>query len=146
MKDQWFISEKKLIRAAGGLLWRKANGLYEIAIIHRQRYDDWSFPKGKLKEGETWLQAALREVKEETGYTAQAGAFAGAISYEIPQGIKVVCYWHMLPLGEAEELHDEEVNQLIWLPVKDAQHRLQYPLEKALLDIYQAPDAQSSIS
>jgi len=59
---------KANIFAAGGVLWRPAeDGGTEVAVVHRPRYGDWSFPKGKLDPGEKWKQAALREVMEETG-------------------------------------------------------------------------------
>lgn len=128
------------IRAAGGLLWRKVSDAHEIAIIHRHRYGDWCLPKGKLKNGETWLQAALREVKEETGYSAQALSFAGVISYDTDNGIKVVCFWNMLSLGEPDRFMEEEVAEVMWLRVEAAYHKLQYPLEKALVEIWKAPD------
>src|SRR4029453_18988811 len=63
------------VRAAGGVIWREATvadgaGVTrpsgEIVLIHRPRYDDWSFPKGKLNRGEAWKRAAIREVREET--------------------------------------------------------------------------------
>lgn len=127
------------VQAAGGLLWRMANGGYEIVIVHRERYDDWSLPKGKLRHGETWLQAALREVKEETGFTARVLGFAGAISYGVSTGVKVVCFWHMLPVGEPSKQIDTEVSEVLWLPVQSARDKLHYPLEKALLDIWKAP-------
>jgi 8-oxo-dGTP diphosphatase len=132
-------STHNVIRAAGGVLWRKAQSGYEIAIVHRDRYDDWALPKGKLHNGETWLQAALREVKEETGYTVEVVGFAGAVSYNTNKGPKVVCFWHMLPKGEPALQLDSEVSQVIWLPYPDALVKLQYPLEKALLEIWRAP-------
>lgn len=138
--EQSPASSQKPVQAAGGLLWRKNNGSYEIAIIYRNRYADWSLPKGKLHNGETWKQAALREVKEETGYTAQIVGFAGAVSYAVSTGIKVVCFWHMLPVGSPSDLLDDEVARVVWLPVEDARDKLQYPLEKALLEIWKAPD------
>jgi 8-oxo-dGTP pyrophosphatase MutT (NUDIX family) len=134
-------NSSKSIRAAGGLLWRKHNGGYEIAIIYRPRLNDWSLPKGKLNNGETWKQAALREVKEETGYTAQVFGFAGAVSYNVSTGVKVVCFWHMLPVGSPSDVLDEdEVSRLEWLSVEAAREKLQYPLEKALLEVWKGPD------
>lgn len=137
--SQLQASSQEPVRAAGGLLWRKASGGYEIAIVHRNRYNDWSLPKGKLREGESWLQAALREVKEETGFDAEAVGFAGAVSYAIGSGTKVVCFWHMLPKGEPSQHIDQEVAEMIWLPVEAAHEKLDYPLEKALLEIWKAP-------
>ena len=66
------------IRAAGGVVWQRVNGTngdpaVEIALIHRPRYDDWSFPKGKLSAGETEVEGAVREVLEETGYRVRVG-------------------------------------------------------------------------
>ena len=51
------------IRAAGGVVMRDGR----IAVVHRPKYDDWSLPKGKLDPGESWEEAAMREVEEETG-------------------------------------------------------------------------------
>src|SRR5215211_1679816 len=88
------------IRAAGGLLWRQSGKGFEIAVVHRNRYDDWTLPKGKLKECETWQEAALREVQEETGWHATITEFAGAIAYHTEKGEKVVYFWHMEPIKE----------------------------------------------
>lgn len=59
------IDQATTIRAAGALLWRDSGEHKTIAVVHRRRYNDWTLPKGKLQDGETWLNAALREVKEE---------------------------------------------------------------------------------
>src|ERR1051325_4813787 len=89
------VQKTDLIRAAGALLWQGTPGRRLVALVHRQRYNDWTLPKGKLKKGESWHQAALREVKEETGYDAQILGFAGAVSYEVNGRPKIVRYWHM---------------------------------------------------
>jgi 8-oxo-dGTP diphosphatase len=66
------VTDDDLVRAAGGLLLRPGSGgALEVALVHRPKYDDWSFPKGKLVAGETFEEAALREVEEETGYRAR---------------------------------------------------------------------------
>lgn len=69
-----------MIEAAGGLVWRfEADGTSPlVALVHRSRYDDWTLPKGKLISGETPLAAAIREVREETGYEVEVLGFAGS--------------------------------------------------------------------
>ena len=80
------------IQAAGGVVMRDGR----VAVVHRPRYDDWSLPKGKLDAGETFEQAALREVWEETGLRCAAGARAARrCSYEVRDRPKVVRYWLM---------------------------------------------------
>jgi 8-oxo-dGTP pyrophosphatase MutT (NUDIX family) len=89
------VPVNKAILAAGAVLWR-LNGdsaTPEIAIIHRQRYDDWSLPKGKVDPGETEPVTAVREVHEETGYSSHLGRRLVAVSYPVEQGIKKVRYW-----------------------------------------------------
>jgi 8-oxo-(d)GTP phosphatase len=61
------------VEAAGGVVVREVDGGVEVAVVHRSRYDDWSLPKGKLMEGESAEQAALREVEEETGFACELG-------------------------------------------------------------------------
>jgi ADP-ribose pyrophosphatase YjhB (NUDIX family) len=126
-----------LIRAAGGLLWDNADERRRIAVIRRLRYDDWTLPKGKLKEGESWEEAALREVEEETGYRTSLRGFAGALAYQTGKGDKVVRFWHMVPIGtEQAEIDRSEVTEVIWLPVADACAQLSYPIERALVEAW----------
>ena len=122
-----------MIRAAGALLWQGPPERRLIAVVHRNRYDDWTLPKGKLKKGESWQEAALREIKEETGYDARILGFAGAVAYEVKGRPKIVRYWHMVAEGEPSPL-ENEVDELVWLTVEEAIARVQYPLEKALLE------------
>ena len=132
-------NQRPIIRAAGALLWRRSSSGYEIAVIHRSRYNDWTLPKGKLKKGESWQAAALREVKEETGYDVTLLNFAGAIAYLVDDRPKVVRFWHMTVDGEPSAELDDEVAEVVWLAVEAAQRRLQYPLEQALLDVWRGP-------
>ncbi len=83
------------VRAAGGVVWRLADGKVEVAIIHRPRYDDWSLPKGKLEEGETNLAGAVREVAEELGSHVAVSRRIGEVMYDVPVGRKLVTYWVM---------------------------------------------------
>lgn len=125
-----------LIRAAGGLLWRSGPSGREIAIVHRERYDDWTLPKGKLDPGESWEQAALREVWEETGCRAEITGFAGAVAYQTEKGAKVVRFWNMRVLKDDGSPSDGEVDRVVWLSPQVALTKLQYPLEYALLEVW----------
>ena len=133
-------NESAVIRAAGGLLWRRSGEVYRLAVVHRVRYDDWSLPKGKLKRGEPWPEAALREVCEETGSRARLLAFAGALAYQTSRGPKVVRFWHMLAEGEMGVPKDPtEIADVAWLTVDEARERLQYEVERALVEAYDGP-------
>ena len=74
------------VKASGGVVWRRAAGGLEVALVHRPRYDDWSLPKGKLDAGESWEDAALREVEEEIGLRCRLGARAAADRLPRQQG------------------------------------------------------------
>lgn len=129
-------SEFRLIRAAGGLLWRDSDRGRELLLVHRKRYDDWSLPKGKLEKGEPWEVAAVREVVEESGFKVNLDNFAGVISYVIEDSPKVVLYWNMEldARGEQRQLvSDGEVDRCEWLTVPDALERLTYGGERGLL-------------
>ncbi len=137
------MSKQSLIRAAGGLLWRLQDGRWQVAVIHRCRYDDWSLPKGKLESGENWVEAALREVMEETGYQARLGGFAGALTYNTERGPKVVRFWHMFAQGEQAPFMEDEVSEVVWMGRDEALKRLEYPLECALLEAWAGPETPS---
>lgn len=125
--------------AAGGVLWRPAEGSdgLEIAIIHRPKYDDWTVPKGKLDPRESVLEAALREVWEETGYRGRVGAPLGAISYlkETRNGgfqDKVVHYWAM-EAGRGTFTEGAEVDRLEWVTPSCAMRRVSYDMDREVI-------------
>ena len=120
---------KSLIMAAGGILEKDG----EILLVKRPRYDDWSLPKGKVDRGETVLKAAIREVREETGYRVEVLKFAGAFGYEVKSAPKVVLFWTMKPLKQGKILDPQEVAELKWMPVKKALKRMTYELERDLV-------------
>jgi ADP-ribose pyrophosphatase YjhB (NUDIX family) len=122
-----------VVRAAGGLLWRSSPAGRLIAIIHRPRRDDWSLPKGKLTGGEGWEEAALREVKEETGCRARITGFAGASNYLSRRGPKLVLYWHMELVRESQLDAGDEVDELDWVSPSDALKWLDYESDRRLL-------------
>ena len=76
-----------MIRASGGLVVREGEaGERQVLVVHRPRYDDWSFPKGKLKDGETDEECALREVAEETGLDCELGEELPSTEYSTHRG------------------------------------------------------------
>jgi 8-oxo-dGTP diphosphatase len=124
-----------VIEAAGGVVWRRGakRGL-EVLLIHRDRYDDWTFPKGKLEPDETHRQAALREVEEETGLRCSLGDELPEVRYEDRKGrSKRVRYWTMEPTGGSFEPNDE-VDEVRWLALDAASETLTYPHDLAVLD------------
>ena len=124
----------KPILAAGAVVWRSVEGSshVEVAIIHRPRYDDWSLPKGKVDPGETEPAAAVREVYEETGHRAHLGRALAAVRYPVLQGVKRVRYWAARDLG-GEFTATAEVDDLVWMPAKDAMGKMSYPHDRKVL-------------
>ncbi len=123
-----------LVRAAGGILLRQVRaGRFEVAVIHRPDRDDWSFPKGKLDEGESFEDAALREVLEETGLRCRLVRFVGFTEYRDRRDRpKVVGYWHMEAL-DGEFRPSREVDDLRWLDLDIAVRALSYRRDRELL-------------
>ncbi|MFF5206574.1 histidine phosphatase family protein [Streptosporangium sp. NPDC000396] len=130
-----------MIRAAGAVVWRGPESAPEVALVHRPKYDDWTFPKGKLKTGEHVIAGALREVAEETGITVLLGRSLPPIHYLKGKRLKRVDYWAARPLSEEPRvLADtgeaggvDEVDAVIWLPVSEARRRLTYEWDAGLL-------------
>jgi 8-oxo-dGTP diphosphatase len=119
------------VKAAGGVVLRhEANGPV-IAVAHRPRYDDWSLPKGKLDPGESWEEAALREVREEIGLVCRLGAELPPVAYEVAAGRKVVRYWLMEPQA-GDFRPNEEVDEVRWLSPAEAARLLTYDHDREL--------------
>jgi ADP-ribose pyrophosphatase YjhB (NUDIX family) len=122
-----------LVRAAGGVVWREGPGGPRLALVHRPHRDDWSLPKGKLGSGESWHGAALREIAEETGCDARITRFAGAkllVDRPVP---KLVLYWHMRLVRQGELEEGDEVDEVAWLPPREALSRLDHASDRRLL-------------
>lgn len=123
----------EIIVAAGGIVTRVNEGRTEVLLVHRPRYDDWSFPKGTVDDGERDLDAAIREVLEETGMRVEIGAELSPIEYVDQRGRpKVVRYWTMSAMG-GEFTPNVEVDEIRWLPHSDALDLLSYDRDRALL-------------
>ncbi len=125
--------KRDVIEAAGGVLTRDHQGKTLVALIHRSRYDDWTFPKGWRERGESWSKAALREVKEETNCKATLKQFVGCSCYVVEGMPKVVLFWHMTLVKEKEFDTSGETDRLIWLEIDEARSRLSYSNESRLL-------------
>lgn len=122
------------VEAAGGVVWRRAGDALEIALVHRPKYDDWSLPKGKLDPGESFEEAALREVWEETGLRCQLGRELGETHYrDHKDRPKIVRYWAMDGC-EGEFEPNPEVDELRWVGIDDAKRMLSYDFDRDLID------------
>jgi 8-oxo-dGTP pyrophosphatase MutT (NUDIX family) len=122
------------IEAAGGIVMRKGPKATEIVLVHRPRYDDWSFPKGKLDPGESFAEAALREVREETGLICRLGPELPFALYEDGEGrSKIVRYWLMAVIRDPGFEPNDEVDELRWLVPAKAPDVLTYSRDRELV-------------
>ena len=117
------------VRAAGGVVAR--DGL--IALVHRPRYDDWTLPKGKLDAGESFEEAALREIEEETGMRARLVRELPETHYEVRGRPKVVRYWLMEVESDPGFVANDEVDELRWLEPAQASALLTYERDRDVL-------------
>ncbi len=117
-----------VVRAAGGIVVRDGS----VLLVHRPRYDDWSFPKGKLEGDESWEDGAIREVEEETGLRCEVGPLVGSTRYFVAQGPKEVRYYRMTSEGEA--FAQNEVDEVRWAPFEEARALLTHDRDRKLLD------------
>ncbi|MCE1177738.1 MAG: NUDIX hydrolase [Micrococcales bacterium] len=133
------------ITAAGTVPWRRRRGSLEVALVHRPRYDDWAWAKGKLEPGEEWVVAAVRETLEETGLEVQCGLPLPTSRYQLTKGSgvhdKEVRYWAAEVVGGSGELL-HEIDEVAWLPVAGAASRLDYAHDRDQLEqLRQADEA-----
>jgi 8-oxo-(d)GTP phosphatase len=121
------------VLAAGAVVWRRRE---EVLLVHRPRYDDWSFPKGKL-DPEEWLPAAaVREVGEETGLVVRLGPPLGTQRYPNGDRMKSVHYWVGWTVGSDDVsgyLVNEEIDDVRWVPWQVATEQLTYPYDRDTL-------------
>jgi len=117
------------VRAAGGVVRRDGR----IALVHRPRYDDWTLPKGKLDEGESFEEAALREVEEETGLHCRLVRELPVVQYEVKGRPKLVRYWLMEVEAQTPFVVNDEVDELRWVEPDEARALLSYDRDRELL-------------
>ncbi|MBL0749059.1 NUDIX hydrolase [Nocardioides sp. G10] len=132
------MGEPRDVRAAGAVVTRKAGSKEpQVLLVHRPKYDDWSFPKGKLDPGEHEVTAAVREVAEETGLDVRLGPALTPQRYRMSSGRwKHVDYWTAKVLGSDDVGRyrpNDEIDLVEWVPWKAATTRLTYPHDRETL-------------
>src|SRR6266851_1347050 len=126
--------EAPVIRVAGGIIQRATQNGDEIMVVYRKREQDWTLPKGEVRDNESFQEAALREVEAETGCTCRLGNYLGTISYADNGVPKVVMFWKMTVLQEKGIVSGTEaIGEAVWMPVAAAIQRLSHAQEKSLL-------------
>lgn len=123
----------RVVPAAGAVLYRMEGGSPRCAVVHRPRYNDWSLPKGKVDAGESLPVTAVREIAEETGFTAALESRIGTTAYPLKENTrKEVTYWSALAHGGDFE-PNSEVDELRWLPIEEAKNLVSYSLDRKVL-------------
>ncbi|MGO3278522.1 MAG: NUDIX hydrolase [Brevibacterium aurantiacum] len=136
------------ILAAGALCWRQGSEGIEVALIHRPRYNDWSWPKGKVESRETLPETAVREVKEETGLDITLGIPLPSAEYMVGgKNLKKVFYWSAQVKSENTfaPMNKAEVDEVRWLPVGEARTKLTSYADRDQLDALEKYDATDAL-
>ncbi len=124
--------------SAGGVVHRMAGDLAEVLLVHRRAPRLWALPKGTPDAGESILETALREVREETGIEAEAEEPLGAITYFfVRDGTryhKTVHFFLMRPVGGDPELHDHEFDEVRWFQLEEALQIMTHPTERDVVE------------
>jgi 8-oxo-dGTP diphosphatase len=129
------VLPKREVQAAGGVVLRRRDGGgVEVLVVHRPKYDDWSLPKGKLDRGESFEDAALREVLEETGLRCRLRDELEPVRYRDNKGRpKIVRYWLMDVAEDRGFEPNDEVDDLRWLELHAAAALLTYEHDQELV-------------
>lgn len=129
---------KRPILAAGGIV---QNHLGRIALVYREKQNDWTLPKGKIEKGESIEQCAVREVYEETAVLATIDRLIGHSQYKLAEGkqkgrLKVV-YWFAMDWVQQTDLEfPKDVQKREWHMPEDAYEVLTHKKDRKILDAY----------
>jgi len=132
---------EKQILAAGGIIIDESSDSRRVLLVHRPQYDDWTFPKGKLDRGETVEEAAVREVREETGLKCRIirklaeARYLSRKRHKGPLIPKVVHYFLMERSSRRIKVPGDEVDLALWVDLNEASQKLTYAQDKKLLDL-----------
>ena len=133
------------VHAAGAIVWRGTGRTLEVLLVHRPRYDDWSWPKGKLDPGESLPACAVREVAEETGHSIVLGLPLPQVKYRLEDGrLKECHYWagrvvegadpSVLARGPVPPCSPDEVDEVRWVKAAEARKLVTREDDRAPLD------------
>jgi len=121
----------KVVLAAGGVVVRSGS---QVLLVHRPKYGDWTFPKGKAEPDESAEDCALREVEEETGFRCQLEAELPSTRYRDSRGRRKIVRWWRMSVAGGEFEPNREVDEIRWLSPEEAAGLLSYERDVALLD------------
>jgi len=144
------VTPSLVVPAAGTVPWRRRRGNLQVALVHRPKYDDWSWAKGKLDAGEEWPVAAMRETAEETGFLVHLGMPLPAANYTVldRNGVpatKQVRYWAAEVVGGKGRLVNE-IDEVAWLDVLAAHDKLDYARDRDQLRAVVRADAAGRLT
>ena len=138
--DLNIMANSKSQFSAGGVVYRKSGGGLEIVILTRGQGKVFCLPKGKIEKAETPEQAALREIREETGLTGAIEKEIGKIKYsfitEEDKAVvnKTVTFFLVKYVSGDTKDHDTDAEDVRWLPVKEALKIMTYPSERQIVE------------
>ncbi len=150
MSELSTVAPSLVVPAAGTVPWRRRRGALEVALVHRPKYDDWSWAKGKLDPGEEWPVAAARETVEETGLEVHLRAPLPSATYMVldrtgEPATKQVRYWASEVVGGHGHLVNE-IDEVRWLDVVAAHDRLDYARDREQLRAVVRADAAGRLT